>query len=189
MFRDMRFFFMPGGLQMVNSSYRKEVGHATMVASQISPEHKKMLRKLGTGNGNLYDEVTEWLAVADRLGELDHERSGILPKARGATPAQHLKARNRWIRVVDLMRQTAALRPENVELGELMDRVRKAREQAARRRAEHAAASPAEPEPAGTKPAAQGDVAAEPKVDPEVESESRGAGEATRALSGASAAA
>lgn len=137
-FRKLRMLLFPDGKKLVNLTYREEVGHGEMIAALLTPEDQQLLERLTTYDSNLHVKVDEWLSLANRLGELDHERNGLLPQPQASNRAAVVKARYRWMRSIDLARRIAEVAGEDPELAELLGRISKAEEQAAARRAQRA---------------------------------------------------
>lgn len=131
MFRDLRKWLMPGGLAMVNLSYREEIGHAEMIAGHITPDQEALLERLGTYDSDMLGVVRTWLAQADRLGQLEHERSGMI--ARGDGRRISVKARSRWIRIIEHMRRAVEFLGDDPDVAEIMDRIARAEQQVAKR--------------------------------------------------------
>jgi hypothetical protein len=131
---DLRDTLFPQGLSVVQRSYREEAGQGTMLEARLKPEHRTQLRELPTPRGSLLDAVTEWLATAKQLGELEDRRILLSPQT-GPMPAAMVAARNQWIRAMHALMSLAefALSPEETEL--LFGRARAASALADRRAA------------------------------------------------------
>ncbi|MEM9493063.1 MAG: hypothetical protein AAGC55_28195, partial [Myxococcota bacterium] len=125
---------LPDGLKMVNASYRSEVGHSEMVAAGLGDTDRAMLAQLGIGSHSMLDVVSEWLTVSNQLGQLDHERRGLESRNIGPGRGESSRLRNRWIRMVDLVRRAAALLDRDPDLDGLLARIQRAEDEADRRR-------------------------------------------------------
>ena len=126
---ELRSLIVPDGLNGTQKTYREEAGHCQRVAAQLTDAQRALLAELPTYRGTLLDCVIEWMAQGKRLGELDHERTGILPVRNGTNRGRNLRARQRWIRIVNLIRMNAELLGEDAEVAELLGRIRHAEEQ------------------------------------------------------------
>lgn len=125
---------LPNGLRMVNATFREEVGHAMQVASKLTAEHEQLLDRLGMFNRRtLLDVVRDWLAAADHLGRLDHERRGLEIQLAGLGRRESVKVRLRWVRMIELIRRTVELTGQSPALAHLLAGIRKAEDDAARR--------------------------------------------------------
>jgi hypothetical protein len=133
LFRELRELMFPEGLSITNRSYRHESGHGDIVNSRLGAEHRALLSRLGTHDGNLLLAVEEYLALAARLGELDEERAQFDENTHPLRKA-NADARNHWIRAVTMMRMAVQMiGPEDRELAEVMVRLDRAEAQATRR--------------------------------------------------------
>jgi hypothetical protein len=133
LFRELRELIFPEGLSITNRSYRHESGHGDIVNSRLSPEHRALLRRLGTHDGNLLQAVEEYLALAARLGELDEERAQFDENSHPLRKA-NAEARNHWTRAITMMRMAVQMiGPEDQELAEVMVRLDRAEAQATQR--------------------------------------------------------
>jgi hypothetical protein len=90
---------LPEGLLATQKSYREESDQAAKLATHLSDDHIALLQKLKTADGTLWDAVLEWEELGRKLGELEDELDELAVTA-GATPADVLQARNKWIRTV-----------------------------------------------------------------------------------------
>ena len=132
---EMQALILPQGLATTQKRYREEAGHAERVSAQISAEQRALLRQWTYHDGTMADVFDTWLALAARLGELDHERNGSITEREGRRRGANQRARLRWIRVVRLVGQNAELLGDDPEIAELLDRVARADLQRLERRA------------------------------------------------------
>lgn len=90
---------LPEGLLATQKSYREESEQAAKLATHLLDDHIALLQKLKTADGTLWDAVLEWEDLGRKLGELEDELDALAVTP-GATPADVLHARNKWIRTV-----------------------------------------------------------------------------------------
>ncbi|MEM9494033.1 MAG: hypothetical protein AAGC55_33110 [Myxococcota bacterium] len=137
----LRVRVVPGGLKIVNASYREQVGHGEMVAAALTEADWATLARMGTFRGTLDDAVTAWLAAASRLGALDRERRTLTAGIPGRSTASLV--RGRWVRMIEMVRRTVEFCEDDdrAELEELLVAVQRAEDEAIRRRARQRAAA------------------------------------------------
>ena len=122
----LRTLFMPEGVSLVQKSYAHEVTHAREVAEKLTAEQRAFLQTIPMVEGTLDDVVTDYLATAEQLGELERQRREM----DDARPDRGnvLHARNQWIRAVALVMTAAdVLGTEHSEIHELALAVKQAK--------------------------------------------------------------
>ncbi|GAB4533676.1 MAG: hypothetical protein Tsb0020_49480 [Haliangiales bacterium] len=88
------------GMAIINYSYREAAGYGELLAARLDDDARAALTEIPTAYGSLLDVVSEWLTLAQQIGELEHERD--------KTPDHRVtvgRLRNRWIRAVITLRQ------------------------------------------------------------------------------------
>ncbi|MCG8420102.1 MAG: hypothetical protein MJE77_19405 [Proteobacteria bacterium] len=147
---DLHALIVPEGLASTQKTYREESGHGQRVSAQLTDDQHGTLRDLATHDGTLHDSVEEWAELAERLGELDRERTGILPPRHKSIRGDNLRARNRWMRIIRTIRTNAELLGDDAEIAALLGRISIAEQQQEERAAR--AAQPGSKKPDNTTP-------------------------------------
>jgi hypothetical protein len=74
-----------------------------------SPDVTAALATIAVFDRTLSDYVGEWIACAERLGDLENERASLVKAPGAGDGARLFNARNRWIRAVNALVANAAL--------------------------------------------------------------------------------
>lgn len=93
----------PDGLKFITSSYSDEAGQAHIVRERLTAESRGALKALPTPSGSMLKAVLAWLSAGQELGKLEIRKAQLAAAERpieGTVQGNHLKARNRWIKVV-----------------------------------------------------------------------------------------
>lgn len=109
--KKLREVLLPDGLTAVQKTYRAEAGAAELLQTRLakSPDVKAALATIPVFDRSLSDYVDEWVACAERLGELENQRASLV-KTDGVSDGTRLvNARNRWIRTINALVANAAL--------------------------------------------------------------------------------
>jgi hypothetical protein len=123
----VRRMLLPTGLSIVTSSYLDEIGNAKAAKTRLTAESIAILKRVPTPEGDLFDAVSEWFGIAAQMEELEKKRQAeAQAMANGATRADCVTARNRWIRAASALESMVELAelPDDVSrkiLGELKD--------------------------------------------------------------------
>jgi hypothetical protein len=99
--RDLQQVLTPDGLALVQKSYREEAGQAALLESRLTGDHVSLMKTIQTPEGTLEDAVLEFISTGKQLGALEDSRAAV--QKTGPTPADAVKARNRWIRTINAM--------------------------------------------------------------------------------------
>jgi hypothetical protein len=96
---------LPHGLLTVNLAYSDEVGNALLALDRLSEPSRAAIKKHGVLGKKLTAWVAAWRDSAKALGEAEAERVERLGAADldVGTPADAVRARNDWIRVVSFV--------------------------------------------------------------------------------------
>jgi len=105
---DLRDTLIPDGLPSMQKTYRAEAGQAQQLEDRLSPSLKSRTDSILIGQGPAQKPLTkylvEWIEIGKKLGALEDERARLLAEQADASSGTILvKARNRWIRVVNAM--------------------------------------------------------------------------------------
>ncbi|MDC3953146.1 hypothetical protein [Polyangium jinanense] len=146
----LRDLLIPDGLPSVQKTYRAQAGQAQQLEGRLTPAIKARTNVIFIGQGpaqtSLTEYLDEWIALGKQLGEREDERGRLLAEQSELASGMSLvKARNRWIRVVNAFvadGELAELAPatEALVFGPLRDAEKKAD---ARARSAFAASVPA----------------------------------------------
>lgn len=167
--RRLRDRLLPDKLVAITRSYRDEAGQAKLVESRLTAADWTLMQTLHAPDGRtLADLVRDWFALAARLGELEHERTGDTARKQ-PTLAEILAARNAWIRAMRTLRHALELRASLPHtLHTILRRIDEVVEQAARRRQGQAGGDSADsgidPEPPDSAPASASHTPALPAL-------------------------
>lgn len=132
--RGLKQRLLPEGLGAVEQSHGMQADQAELVASRLTESDWALLERVPLmGGRSLRDAVKEWLELARELGRL--ERARLLDQSAAVTPEAAQAARQRWIDVVQAVREEA-MGSKNSALVSVLARV-SAIEQRAHRRAAH----------------------------------------------------
>lgn len=143
--RGLKQRLVPDGLSALEQSYGTQVNHAETVASRLTESDWALLERVPVmGGRSLRYAVQEWLALARELGRL--ERARRRDDSEDVTPEAALAARERWMNVVQDVRDRAAS-SKNGALIAVLGRVSAIEQRAHRRAKGRAPSSP--PAPAG----------------------------------------
>jgi hypothetical protein len=132
--RALRDKLFPLGMRIVTASYREEAGQGELTAARLTAEDRALLAGIRVAEGSLLDWVNTWIKKALRLGEIEDLRAIKSSKEPQPSPADAVRARHHWIRVVKavmLMLELAGR--EDAEVQDIIDRVREIERQADRR--------------------------------------------------------
>lgn len=100
--RDALFF---GGLAMTQKSYREQAGAAVQSARHLTPEVRDFLSQIELFGENALSKVDAWLAAAEKIGELQAERSRLTSDEDDSVTRGDLRdARFGWIRAMNALR-------------------------------------------------------------------------------------
>lgn len=132
----LRDLLIPDGLPSQQKTYRAQAGQAQQLASRLTPAVKARTNAIFIGQGpaqkSLTEYVEEWIALGKQLGEREDEKGRLLAEqSELASGSSLVKARNRWIRVVNALvadGELAELAPatEALVFGPLRDAEKKA---------------------------------------------------------------
>ncbi len=105
---ELRDTLVPDGLPSMQKTYRAEAGQAKQLADRLSPSVKARTDAILIGQGPAQKTLTsylqEWITLGKKLGDLEDEKGRLLAEQADASSGTALvKARNRWIRVVNAM--------------------------------------------------------------------------------------
>ena len=110
------------GMAIINYSYREASGYGELLAARLDNDARAALTEIPTAHGSLLDVVSEWLTLAQQIGELEHERD--------RTPDRRVtvaRLRSRWIRAVITLRQVIdTIELDNQVLADAMTRIDRA---------------------------------------------------------------
>lgn len=117
---DLRDKLLPEGLRAVTRSYLEEAGEAVLLQGRLDAPSIQALTAIPTPDGHLYQYVEAWMLAATEIGKLERERLELTKKAPpdDTTPADVVRARNEWIRIVHAIRANLLLddaKPEDIE--------------------------------------------------------------------------
>lgn len=90
----------PTGLSLVKASYREEAGSSVIMKERMTTDAQALLSKLTFPGGTVLDVINELIETGTELGKLEDQRATEQDRITGSAPADILKARNRWIRIV-----------------------------------------------------------------------------------------
>ncbi len=139
-YADARDLLYPNGMLVITFSYRDQRGTAEKVRERITPEIERALSKVQFDQRSLLEEVNNWLASADLIGEMVSERAVLIGDADDTVSRADVHAaRLGWIGAVnDLLRLIKIARvdaeTERVLLADLREAERKAASLRARQR-------------------------------------------------------
>ena len=132
----LRDILVPDGLPSLQKSYRAQAGQAQQLADRLTPAIKMRTSAILIGHvpaqKSLTEYLEEWIALGKQLGEREDEKGRLLAEqSELATGSSLVKARNRWIRVVNAFvadGELAELAPatEALVFGPLRDAEKKA---------------------------------------------------------------
>lgn len=142
----------PDGLAFINTNFPAEAGVAEATRRRLAqhPEVSKLLESIPLPGGQtLASEVAAWLDAGQRLGDLETARRKLESSPLPSGPAQAVKARNRWIRVVNALIEQINLDdpPDEVITALVLAPTRKALARAAQRSKHGPGASGGQGEP------------------------------------------
>jgi hypothetical protein len=100
--RSLRDKLFPEGLSHTKKSYRGEVGHAALVASQMDDATRAKLKAVALHEGTLLDYYDRWQAAAKQLDDLEEERA-TLTKTSPSVAFELRAARNAWVRMTRVL--------------------------------------------------------------------------------------
>jgi hypothetical protein len=105
--RGLKQRLLPEGLGAVDQNHLMQADQAETVAARLTESDWALLERVPLmGGRSLRDAVEDWLALARELGRL--ERARLLDENAPVTPEAALAARQRWIAVVQAVRDAAA---------------------------------------------------------------------------------
>jgi hypothetical protein len=109
--KKLREVLLPDGLDAIQKTYRAEAGAAELLKTRLakSPDVTAALATIAVFDRTLSDYVGEWIACAERLGDLENERASLVKAPGAGDGARLFNARNRWIRAVNALVANAAL--------------------------------------------------------------------------------
>ncbi|MDI1476761.1 hypothetical protein [Polyangium sp. y55x31] len=132
----LRDLLIPDGLPSLQKTYRAQAGQAQQLAERLTPAIKARTNSIFIGQGaaqkSLTEYLEEWIALGKQLGEREDEKGRLLAEqSELASGTALVKARNRWIRVVNALiadGELAELAPatEALVFGPLRDAEKKA---------------------------------------------------------------
>lgn len=104
----LRDILVPEGLSSVQKTYRAEAGQAAQLEARLTPAVVARTDAILVGQGPSQKSLThylqEWIAIGKKLGGLEDEKGRLAEQQADASSGLSLvKARNRWIRVVNAL--------------------------------------------------------------------------------------
>lgn len=97
----LRALVLPEGYSGLNRSYRDEAGQAALLAERLGADEIALLEGIRIGSRSAWSLLQQVLELAAELGRLQDEREKA--EREGASPADVVAARNRWIRVINVL--------------------------------------------------------------------------------------
>ena len=139
--RGLKQRLLPEGLGAVEQTHLMQANQAETVAARLTESDWALLERVPLmGGRSLRDAVKDWLALARELGRL--ERARLLDESAPVAPEAALAARQRWIAVVQAVRDAAA-GSKNTGLQSVLTRVSAIEQRALRRAGQHRPDRPA----------------------------------------------
>ena len=105
----LRDTLLPEGLSSMQKSYRAEAGQAAQLEDRLTPTVVACTDAILVGQGPSQKSLThylqEWIVIGKKLGGLEDEKGRLLAgqPSDASSGLSLVKARNRWIRVVNAL--------------------------------------------------------------------------------------
>ena len=112
----------PSGLKAIQRSDLDESGEVVLARGRLTEEIRTRLKSLTLPEGTLSDQVDDWFAAGEELGDVERRRVQLSNNKDddGFTQGDVARARNRWIRVIGTIVNVLDLLPDLPE----SDRIR-----------------------------------------------------------------